>query len=161
MGTFISGLVLIFIGIIGEAVSDKQLEDFKKKKIKGGLLETGLWTYSRHPNLFFELVTWIGFGLTGINDNAIELLGFLGPFLLWVVMNFLTIPVTEKHMATTRPQIFKEFCKRTNKFWPFPWFGMPNRLERGDTVKNNRAPVPPAQQLNTESNPIQPKNEEA
>lgn len=141
LGTLISGLILISIGIIGEAVSDNQLENFKKKKLKGQLLESGLWTYSRHPNLFFELLTWIGFALTGINNDPIELLGFVGPFLLWCVMDYVTIPVTEKHMASSRPKIFSEYCKRTNKFLPIPWFGIKRNnnvnFKEGFCVKND------------------------
>ena len=65
-------------------------------------MEEGLWTYSRHPNLFFELVTWFGFALAGVNDEYIDILGFLGPILLWAIMKFLSIPVSVKHMIKTR-----------------------------------------------------------
>mmetsp|Transcript_41768 Transcript_41768/g.37198 ORF Transcript_41768/g.37198 Transcript_41768/m.37198 type:complete len:85 (+) Transcript_41768:410-664(+) len=65
-GSFYTGAALAFIGIVGEAVSDSSLEEFKRKKIRGGILKSGLWKYSRHPNLFFELMAWTGFAIMGI-----------------------------------------------------------------------------------------------
>jgi len=117
--TFTIGLIFIIGGIIGEAISDQQLENYKKKGIRGQTFQSGLWKYSRHPNLFFELCVWFGFGVTGINDQPIELLGLLAPLLLWAIMNYLTIPITEASMKESRPN-FQEFIDRTNKFIPLP-----------------------------------------
>mmetsp|Transcript_55987 Transcript_55987/g.64245 ORF Transcript_55987/g.64245 Transcript_55987/m.64245 type:complete len:266 (+) Transcript_55987:68-865(+) len=118
--TIVIGSVMIAIGIIGEAVADQQLWNYKnrKDKPKGAIFQEGLWKKSRHPNLFFELMVWFGFAVTGINDNGIEALGFIGPIVLWAVMNFLTIPISEKHMYDTRPD-YPDFVKNTNKFIPF------------------------------------------
>jgi steroid 5-alpha reductase family enzyme len=65
-------------------------------------METGLWKKSRHPNLFFELMTWTGFALVGYKAEYIDLLAFIGPFLLWCVMYFLSIPVSRDHMIKSR-----------------------------------------------------------
>jgi len=70
-------------------------------------LRSGLWKFSRHPNLFFELITWIGFSIIGINNQIAEFIGFLSPVFLWMVMNFLTIPITEKTMAKNRPETYQ------------------------------------------------------
>lgn len=117
--TLVAGSILLLVGTIGETVSDYQLARFKRES-KGGILKTGLWTYSRHPNLFFELVAWFGLSVLGMNNEAFDLFGLVAPFLLWCVMNFLTIPVTEKVMAKNRGEIFKVHQKNTNKFLPFP-----------------------------------------
>mmetsp|Transcript_139694 Transcript_139694/g.197836 ORF Transcript_139694/g.197836 Transcript_139694/m.197836 type:complete len:171 (-) Transcript_139694:230-742(-) len=116
---WIIGIVLVFVGIIGEAVADQQLEAFKKKGTRGGIFASGLWTYSRHPNLFFELVVWLGFALGGIDNNGIEALGFISVVILWAIMRFLTLPITEEYMEKTRPVTFKEFKKRSNMFLIF------------------------------------------
>ena len=83
-----------------------------------GVLKSGLWKRSRHPNLFFELLLWTGFAIAGLNDYTISFLGFLGPIFLYLIMNYLTLPLTEKTMADTRPY-WKEYEKETNKFLPF------------------------------------------
>jgi steroid 5-alpha reductase family enzyme len=56
---------------------------------------------SRHPNLFFELLVWVGFAIGGLTDY-ISVIGFIGPILLWLVMDKLTLPLTEKHMKDSR-----------------------------------------------------------
>lgn len=116
---WVIGFVLVLVGLIGEGVADQQLDNFRKKGIKGAILHSGLWTYSRHPNLFFELVVWIGFAVAGIHNNAIELLGFVSVLVLWAIMKFLTIPITEEYMKKTRPVTFPEFKKRSNEFLIF------------------------------------------
>lgn len=78
----------------------------------------GLWNKSRHPNLFFELVTWVGFAVQGFSQLPIGLIGIFGPIMLWAIMRYLTVPLTEAHMARTRPN-WGEFLKKSNMFLPF------------------------------------------
>ena len=66
------------------------------------IYKNGLWSKSRHPNLFFDLLTWIGFAFAGLNDYSISFLGFLGPASLWAIEYFVTIPITEEHMKKTK-----------------------------------------------------------
>jgi 3-oxo-5-alpha-steroid 4-dehydrogenase 1 len=52
------GVLIVFIGVIGETISDFQLNQFKKNlDNKGKVYTGGLWKYSQHPNYFFEIVT--------------------------------------------------------------------------------------------------------
>lgn len=66
------------------------------------LYRGGLWSKSRHPNLFFDLITWTGFAFAGLNDYSVSFLGFLGPISLWAIEYYITIPITEQHMSDTR-----------------------------------------------------------
>ena len=126
--TFSIGLTMIIIGIIFEAISDYQLNSWKARMRetretpgKKEIMQEGLWKYSRHPNLFFELMTWFGFALTGVNNQWIELLSFIGPCFLVLTMNYVTVPISEEHMRETRED-YPDFCKKTNKFLPFKFF---------------------------------------
>jgi len=47
------------------------------------------------------------------------MIGFFGVFVLYCVMNFLTIPITEKSMAERRKNIWETYLKCTNKFLIF------------------------------------------
>lgn len=82
------------------------------------IFRDGLWRVSRHPNLFFELVFWFGIAIGGLNEYTLSFAGFIGPVILFLIMKFLTVPLTEEHMRNTRPN-YPEFCKKTNMFIPF------------------------------------------
>lgn len=69
-------------------------------------MESGLWRKSRHPNLFFDLVTWFCFAMGGIYD-WISICGLIGPIILFCVMEFLTTPLTEAHMKKRRGEAFE------------------------------------------------------
>ena len=58
------GLIIWFIGFGIEAVADAQKSAFKAgSKNKGKFIQSGLWSKSRHPNYFGEIVLWIGVAL--------------------------------------------------------------------------------------------------
>lgn len=118
----ILGGIIIIISIIGEACSDYQLEEFKKNISLNGstakkVCEDGFWKYSRHPNLFFEFGIWIGFAIAAIKKTEF-LLGMISPLTLFIIVNFLSLPITEKHMAKSRPY-WEDYCSRTNRYFPF------------------------------------------
>lgn len=83
----------------------------------------GLWGRSRHPNLWYELEFWLGFSIIGVGDGDswVRIFPFLGPFFLWCVMYFLTIPLTEKTMKESRKDYWEEYCKRYNMLLPNRW----------------------------------------
>lgn len=115
------GIGLAVAGILGEAVADQQLYNFKQnRKEKSEEFRGGLFKKSRHPNLFFELVFWFGLATSAVDLKNVSgtAWGFLGPMALFYIMNNLTIPITTSHMKKTRPN-YAETIKKTNKFWPF------------------------------------------
>jgi len=116
------GLALSVIGTIYHAISDMQLYNFKqnrRKDEKNKVFRGGLWKKSRHPNLFFDVVTWTGFAISALDMNNIggTSWAFLGPLILWAAMNFITTPITEKHMKQTKPN-YDRVIQETNKFIP-------------------------------------------
>lgn len=101
----------------GGTVIKPQPLELKDKDEFANIFHYGLWNKSRHPNLFFELVTWVGFAVMGLNQLPVGIIGFLGPICLWAIMRYLTVPLTEAHMARTRAN-WGEFLKKTNMFLP-------------------------------------------
>lgn len=56
----IVGIVLWVVGFTFEVTADVQKSAFKANpKNKGTFIHTGLWSRSRHPNYFGEIVLWI------------------------------------------------------------------------------------------------------
>ena len=113
---------LVAVSSLGlEHLADSQLERYKVEKKANpdknkGLFREGLWSKSRHPNLFFDWLTWVGFALMGFNQLGAWPV-WLGPLSLYWVMNGLTIPITEKCMQQGRPN-WQSDIKGTNAFWP-------------------------------------------
>lgn len=55
------GLLIWIIGLSIEVIADKQKSKFKRNPAnKDQFINTGLWSLSRHPNYFGEIVLWIG-----------------------------------------------------------------------------------------------------
>lgn len=60
----IIGLLIWVFGFTFEAVADAQKSRFKANpENKGKFISSGLWSLSRHPNYFGEIVIWIGVAL--------------------------------------------------------------------------------------------------
>jgi len=97
-------------------------DDELKKKFHRSCIE-GLWARTRHPNLWYELEFWFGFAIMGVGDGDswVRIFPFLGPFFLWCVMYFLTIPLTEKTMKPNRLDYWDEYCQRYNMLMPNRW----------------------------------------
>jgi len=55
------GLLIWVIGFTIEVVADAQKTQFRKDPAnKGKFIQTGLWSRSRHPNYFGEILLWVG-----------------------------------------------------------------------------------------------------
>lgn len=61
------GLVVWIIGFAIEAIADAQKNRFNADPAnKGKFIQTGLWSRSRHPNYFGEIVLWIGVAIIAL-----------------------------------------------------------------------------------------------
>lgn len=62
-----TGLLVWIIGFAFEAIADAQKSQFNADpQNKGKFIRTGLWSRSRHPNYFGEIVLWIGVAIIAI-----------------------------------------------------------------------------------------------
>lgn len=61
------GVLIWSFGFLFEVVADHQKSRFRADPVnEGGFIRTGLWSLSRHPNYFGEIVLWIGVALTAL-----------------------------------------------------------------------------------------------
>ena len=107
------------VGFLFEVVADRQLYRFKREpRNYGKLLQSGLWSLSRHPNYFGEALLWWGIAAFawplpgGWNALASPL---LVTFLLLCVSG---VPVLEDKWQS-HPD-FPEYRRRTSLFFPKP-----------------------------------------
>ena len=117
----IGALVTVF-GIAFEATADGQLRRFLTRKSEGvesGVMDQGLWRYSRHPNYFGNATLWFGIWLIALETGS-AWWTVIGP----VVMTFFLLRVsgvalTEKTIGKRRPG-YPEYVERTSAFVPLP-----------------------------------------
>ncbi|MBC7371036.1 MAG: DUF1295 domain-containing protein [Bdellovibrionaceae bacterium] len=113
------GIAVWVFGFVMESVADEQLRRFKLQPTsKGKLMTTGLWSWSRHPNYFGEVVQWWGIWL-----SVIELpwgwLTVLSPIgVTFLIMKVSGVSMLEELMKS-RPG-FEAYAKRTSEFFPRP-----------------------------------------
>lgn len=118
----VAGVLLAAFGIGFEAVADAQLARFKAAPAsQGGVMDRGLWRYSRHPNYFGEACVWWGVFLVAWAEG--------GPAALWsmvspLLMTFLLLRVSgvsllEADLATRHPA-YRDYAARTSAFIPMP-----------------------------------------
>jgi steroid 5-alpha reductase family enzyme len=118
------GLATLMLAIVGESVADHQLRRFKADPAnRNAVCDTGLWRLSRHPNYFFEWLSWLAYPLIAIDlsgYNPYGWLALLGPACMyWVLVHVSGIPPLEEHMLRSRPEAFCAYRRRTRPFFPF------------------------------------------
>jgi steroid 5-alpha reductase family enzyme len=119
------GLAVLVIGVIGEAIADRQLRAFSDARAKSGLIcDIGLWSWSRHPNYFFEWLSWAAYPIVAIDLDGHSPLGWISlaaPILMyWALVHASGIPPLEAHMLRSRGHAFREYRRRTSPFFPMP-----------------------------------------
>ncbi len=111
------GIGFFVIGFFIEAIADWQLRQFRL--ITAGpdkLMQTGLWSLSRHPNYLGEMMLWVGIGLISFSASG-SFFAFVGPIILICAMWFVSIPLTEDHLAKSRPT-FAAYATKTPVLLP-------------------------------------------
>ncbi len=113
------GLALFVAGFALETWADRLLLDFRRDPAnRGGLLTSGPFAWSRHPNYFGECVLWFGLGLIAWDASG-NPLALLGPAALTaLILKVSGPPLKEAHLAT-RPG-YAEYAARTSRFVPWP-----------------------------------------
>ena len=107
----------------GEAVADQQLKAFKARhRPAGRTCREGLWHYSRHPNYFFEWVTWLAYALFAL-ASPWGVVGLICPALmLYLLFRVTGIPETEAQALRSKGDDYRRYQETTNVFVPWkPW----------------------------------------
>ncbi len=114
---------VMIVCLVGEAIADHQLQRFRRDAgDPARVCDTGLWRFSRHPNYFFEFLSWCAYPLLAVSwDAPSTWLTLAGPATMyWLLVHVSGIPPLEEHMLRTRGDAFRDYQRRTSAF--FPWF---------------------------------------
>jgi steroid 5-alpha reductase family enzyme len=67
------------------------------------LLQTGVWSLSRHPNYLGEITFWWGLYLFGISANSKYWWTIIGPLSVTLLFLLVSIPMIEKRLLERKP----------------------------------------------------------
>lgn len=116
-----AGLALWLLAQAGEALSDHQLDLWRKDPAnRGKSCRKGLWRYSRHPNYFFEWLHWVAYAIMSTGLPGWPFCWIAPAVMLLLVRKVTGIPPTEQQSLKSRPVDYALYQRETNAFFPGP-----------------------------------------
>jgi steroid 5-alpha reductase family enzyme len=115
-------VVAVIVGIgaaVLEFVADEQMRRFRRSKVPGQLMDTGLWSLSRHPNYFGELCFWWSLWIFAVAAAPGWWWTVIGPLAMTVMFLAASIPMLDGRSAERRPE-FAAYAARTRALVPLP-----------------------------------------
>ena len=85
---FYLGLLIWFIGILFEIIADEQKRRFRlNEKNRGKFISSGLWSISRHPNYFGEIILWIGIAIISLPTlSGFQYVTLISPLFIYLLL---------------------------------------------------------------------------
>ena len=119
----VAGGALWLIGFLAEAVADAQKRAFKADPSnKGRFIQTGLWSWSRHPNYVGEITLWVGIFVCAIPQlSGWQWVALISPLFIVVLLTKVSgVPMLE---ASADKQWgadadYQAYKARTPILWP-------------------------------------------
>lgn len=128
-----AGLAIFIVGFFFEAVGDLQKDAFRSdNKNRKDFMSRGLWSMSRHPNFFGEIMMWWGIFIIGVpvyqsSSSSWGYATILAPILTMVILLFLSgMPTAEgvNQRRFLKDPVIKErylaYRERTSPLIPMP-----------------------------------------
>jgi steroid 5-alpha reductase family enzyme len=116
-----AALALWVLALAGESLADRQLARFKADERNAGrVMDRGLWSWSRHPNYFFEWLLWIAFVLPGLAAPWGGLTLLAPAAMLYFVVKVTGIPPSEAQALRSRGDAYRAYQQRVSPFLPLP-----------------------------------------
>jgi steroid 5-alpha reductase family enzyme len=121
----IAGACVWLAGFVLEALADAQKSAFKaKEENRGRFISSGLWSWSRHPNYFGEMLVWWGlfvYAVPVLHGAAFAVVA--GPLFITVLLLFVSgIPPLERSADEKygSDPAYVEYRRRTSILVPLP-----------------------------------------
>lgn len=113
------GLAVWVVGFIFQAGGDLQLKRFKADPANAGkVMQSGLWSLTRHPNYLGEILMWWGWFLFAL-QHPWGWLSIVGPiYVTWFMAFGSAVPGNERHMRKSRGAAYDEYAARVPRLVP-------------------------------------------
>lgn len=103
-----------------QLIADRQLHTFITHRKPGQIIDTGLWSWSRHPNYFGEISFWLSLALFGLAAYPEgwwwQIIGVTSMLIMFVTAS---IPLMETRSLERRPQ-YQDIINRISMLIPLP-----------------------------------------
>ncbi len=115
------GLVIFAIGLYHESIADGQLQSFLAldKDKRPRYLNSGVWTYSRHPHYFGNTLVWWGIWLVAVSGNWDAWWTVCGPIVNTIMLTSVLGTKFQDDYMGDRPE-YRKLMARTRGFLPLP-----------------------------------------
>jgi len=119
------GLAVWLIGLGIEAAADEQKRQFRADPgNRGRFIQTGLWSWSRHPNYFGEIVLWIGAAIVAAPVlRGLQWVAMISPLFVTLLLTRISgIPILERRANEKwgRQADYEAYKRRTPVLVPRP-----------------------------------------
>ena len=112
----IVGIVIFGVGFLVETIADYQKSAFKKHS-PSKLMKDGLWSISRHPNYFGEVMLWWGIGIYCMASGYF-ISGLISALVINLLIRFVSgVPMLEKSKVGNKE--YEQYAKDTPVFIPY------------------------------------------
>lgn len=121
----IVGLLVWVLGFGIEVVADLQKSRFRAEPTnKGRFINTGLWSWSRHPNYFGEITLWLGIALIAAPAlQGWQLITLISPVFVFLLITRVSgVPLLEQYADKTwgGQDDYEVYKARTSILVPLP-----------------------------------------
>jgi steroid 5-alpha reductase family enzyme len=117
------GVIVFFVCLAGEALADSQLHAFRADPAnRGKVCDTGLWSWSRHPNYFFEAAIWLAWPIIAVDfARPWTLISLLAPVMMYLTVRYASgVPPLEEAMLKSRGDAYRRYQARVSVLIPLP-----------------------------------------
>ena len=120
------GFLVWIIGFSFEVIADYQKSKFRSiPENKGKFISTGLWSISRHPNYFGEILLWIGIAIIALPTlDGWRWITLISPVFVTLLLTKVSgVPLLEKRADDKwgGQEEYEEYKKRTPVLIPNPF----------------------------------------
>lgn len=112
--------LVTLLAVLIESTADLQMRRWRRSPERGdGTMLPGLWSLSRHPNYFGEVLFWWGLYLFVPLAYPAFWWIVIGPLAILLLFLGISIPLMERHLLAGHPS-YAEYRQHVSAF--FPWF---------------------------------------
>ncbi len=104
--------------VLIEGTADVQMQRFRRTRSAEQAIPPGLWSASRHPNYFGEVLFWWGLFLFVPLAHPDFWWAIAGPIAILLLFLGISIPMMERHLLAEHPT-YAEYQRRVSPFVPW------------------------------------------